>query len=181
MRYSSSGAFRIDFACSFWPAIAVPTIVKIPEPITAPMPSEVRLSHPSDFLRRFSGLLASEMSWSMLLVRKSCGSNRHRPRATVENSTLAGPFVQPVVQNMPGRNLCVSRASETSPFKSGWLGELQIRVALEQFLGPMVLEADGNPAVFAVAFDLDDGADAEFRMADALAYEWVARCAAGWE
>ena len=67
--------------------MAVPMTVKIPEPITAPMPSEVRLSQPSVFLSRFSGRSASEMSWSMLLVRKNCGSNRHLPRAT-EKRTL---------------------------------------------------------------------------------------------
>src|ERR1700676_3227239 len=59
--------------------MAVPITVKIPEPITAPIPSEVRLNHPSDFLSRFSGISESEMSLSMLLVRKSCGSNRHLP------------------------------------------------------------------------------------------------------
>src|SRR4029077_16269641 len=59
--------------------MAVPITVKIPEPITAPIPSEVRLNHPRDFLSRFSGISESEMSLSMLLVRKSCGSNRHLP------------------------------------------------------------------------------------------------------
>ena len=42
--------------------MAVPTTVKIPDPITAPMPSDVRLSQPSDFFRRISGLSASEIS-----------------------------------------------------------------------------------------------------------------------
>ncbi len=31
-------------------------MVKIPEPITAPMPSDVRLSQPSDFFKFFAGL-----------------------------------------------------------------------------------------------------------------------------
>src|SRR6267142_6153428 len=79
IKYCKRGAFRIEETCSFCPAIAVPTTVKIPDPITAPIPSDVRLSHPSDFFSRFSGLSASEMSWSMLLVRKNCGSNRHLP------------------------------------------------------------------------------------------------------
>src|SRR5258708_7951694 len=51
--------------------MAVPTMVKIPEPMTAPMPSEVRLSQPSDFLSRVSSFCESERSLSMLLQRKS--------------------------------------------------------------------------------------------------------------
>ena len=69
----------IELTCILWPAIAVPTTVKMPEPITAPIPSDVRLSQPSDFLRRFSGFSESEISRSMLLQRKSWDSNRHRP------------------------------------------------------------------------------------------------------
>ena len=73
------GSVQNGTGFNFCPAIAVPTTVKIPEPITAPMPSDVRLSQPSDFLSRFSGRSESEISWSMFLVRKSCGSNRHLP------------------------------------------------------------------------------------------------------
>ena len=60
--YSITVELKTELNCIFSPAIAVPTIVKIPDPITAPMPSEVRLSQPSDFFRRISGLSASEMS-----------------------------------------------------------------------------------------------------------------------
>src|SRR5437660_2992900 len=70
MRYSTSGALRIEEASNFWPAIAVPTIVKMPEPMTAPMPKEVRLSQPRDFFRRSSAPSQSEMSLSMFLRRK---------------------------------------------------------------------------------------------------------------
>src|SRR5260221_7042375 len=51
--------------------MAVPTIVKIPEPMTAPMPREVRLSQPKDFFNRNSAPSQSEISWSMFLRRKS--------------------------------------------------------------------------------------------------------------
>src|SRR6266404_2751738 len=51
--------------------MAVPTIVKIPEPITAPIPREVRLSQPKDFFNRNSAPSQSEISWSMFLRRKS--------------------------------------------------------------------------------------------------------------
>src|SRR5260221_11161281 len=50
--------------------MAVPTIVKIPEPMTAPMPREVRLSQPKDFFNRNSAPSQSEISWSMFLRRK---------------------------------------------------------------------------------------------------------------
>src|SRR5260221_14148498 len=56
---------------NFCPAMAVPTIVKIPEPMTAPMPREVRLSQPKDFFNRNSAPSQSEISWSMFLRRKS--------------------------------------------------------------------------------------------------------------
>src|SRR6266436_9912540 len=70
IRYCKRGAFKIDETCSFCPAIAVPTTVKIPEPITAPMPSEVRLSHPRDFFNRISAFSESDSSWSIPLQRK---------------------------------------------------------------------------------------------------------------
>src|SRR5258707_155305 len=71
IKYCKRGAFKIEETCSFCPAIAVPTTVKIPEPITAPMPSEVRLSHPSDFFNRISAFSESDSSWSMFLHRNS--------------------------------------------------------------------------------------------------------------
>src|SRR6516164_7719682 len=71
MRYCSSGALKTEETCSLCPAIAVPTIVKMPEPITAPIPREVRLNHPSDFFNLISAFSESESSWSMLLQRNS--------------------------------------------------------------------------------------------------------------
>src|SRR5229473_2272986 len=46
-------------------------MVKMPDPMTAPMPSEVRLSHPRDFFNRTSAFSESDMSWSIPLQRKS--------------------------------------------------------------------------------------------------------------
>src|SRR5580700_12277655 len=74
--------------------MAVPITVKIPEPITAPIPSEVRLNQPRDFFKRFSGSSESVMSWSMSFLRKSCEPNRHLPSAE-KNFTLCGGFAQP--------------------------------------------------------------------------------------
>jgi len=51
--------------------MAVPTTVKMPEPMTAPMPSEMSATGPSVFLRRVSGFSESEMSLSMDLRAKS--------------------------------------------------------------------------------------------------------------
>src|SRR5579863_1171100 len=84
------------------------------------------------FLRRFSGRSASEMSWSMLLVRKSCGSNRHLPRATEENSTLRDHLAQPVLQAAPLRSR-----------------DLQVCVTLEKFFGSVILEAHRKPSILA--------------------------------
>ena len=79
----------MELNCIFWPAIAVPITVKIPEPITAPMPSEVKLTAPSDFFSRLSGSCESEISLSMSLVRKICAPNRHLPlkRKKLYNAT----------------------------------------------------------------------------------------------
>ena len=53
--------------------MAVPMTVKIPEPMTAPMPSAVSETGPSVFLRAFSGHSESLISLSMDLRAKSCG------------------------------------------------------------------------------------------------------------
>src|ERR1700733_15566384 len=50
---------------NFSPAMAVPTTVKIPEPITAPMPNAVSDHGPSVFLRQCSGSSESRISLSM--------------------------------------------------------------------------------------------------------------------
>src|SRR5215470_4615390 len=59
-------------------------MVKIPEPMTAPMPSEVRLRQPRDFFNRISAFSESANSWSILLQRKSCDAThvlRSRPQS----------------------------------------------------------------------------------------------------
>jgi hypothetical protein len=57
---------------NFSPAMAVPMTVKIPEPITAPMPSAVSDQGPSVFLRQCSGSSESLISLSIDLVANSC-------------------------------------------------------------------------------------------------------------
>ena len=54
------------------PPIAVPMTVKIPLPMTAPMPSAVSETGPSVFFRACSGRSDSSMSLSMDLVAKIC-------------------------------------------------------------------------------------------------------------
>src|SRR5260370_24448462 len=56
---------------NFCPAIAVPMTVKMPEPITAPMPSAVSDTGPSVFLSFLSGCSESAISLSMDLQQKS--------------------------------------------------------------------------------------------------------------
>ena len=56
---------------NFCPAMAVPTTVKMPEPITAPIPSPVRDHGPSVFFSRCSGASESEISLSIDLHARS--------------------------------------------------------------------------------------------------------------
>jgi hypothetical protein len=53
------------------------------------------------------------------------------------------------------------------------LRQLQVRVPLDEFLGAIILKTDGQPALFAFAFDSDDRADAIFGMAYARADERI--------
>ena len=66
------------------PPMATPITVKMPEPMTAPMPSAVSETGPSDLRRARSGRSESAISLSMDLVAKIClGSvellNRSQP------------------------------------------------------------------------------------------------------
>jgi hypothetical protein len=61
----------MDEVSNFCPAMAVPTTVKMPEPMTAPMPSAVSDHGPSVFFSRCSGSSESEISLSMDLHAKS--------------------------------------------------------------------------------------------------------------
>jgi hypothetical protein len=54
------------------PPIATPITVKMPDPITAPIPSAVRETGPSVFFRACSGLSDSEISLSIDFVAKIC-------------------------------------------------------------------------------------------------------------
>src|SRR5437879_2335745 len=71
IRQSSNGALRMEEVSNFCPAIAVPMTVKIPEPITAPMPRAVSETGPSVFFRRRSGCSESDISLSIDLQQKS--------------------------------------------------------------------------------------------------------------
>src|ERR1700737_96834 len=69
IKYWSKGVLRIDLTGSCCPAIAVPIMVKMPEPMTAPIPREVRLTQPRDFFNLVSAFSESESNWSMPLQR----------------------------------------------------------------------------------------------------------------
>src|SRR5208337_4790708 len=66
----------MEETCIFCPAMAVPMTVKMPEPMTAPIPSEVKLSQPRDFFNLISAFSESDRSWSILLHRKRCEAKR---------------------------------------------------------------------------------------------------------
>ena len=61
----------MDGRSNFCPAMAVPITVKIPEPITAPIPNAVRDQGPRLFLRECSGSSESRISLSMDLRASS--------------------------------------------------------------------------------------------------------------
>jgi len=61
----------MDVVSNFCPAIAVPITVKIPDPITAPIPSAVKETGPRVFLSFRSGSSESEMSLSIDLQQKA--------------------------------------------------------------------------------------------------------------
>jgi hypothetical protein len=54
------------------PAIAVPMTVKMPDPMTAPIPSAVSDKGPSVFFRLWAGSSDSRISLSMDFVAKIC-------------------------------------------------------------------------------------------------------------
>jgi hypothetical protein len=60
----------MEVVSNFSPAIAVPITVKMPDPMTAPMPSAVSETGPSVFFRACSGRSDSAMSLSIDLVAK---------------------------------------------------------------------------------------------------------------
>src|ERR1700678_4253556 len=68
---SRTGALRTDLARKCSPAAAVPVTVKMPDPMTAPTPSAIKLQTPSDFFSRRSGSSEAAIRASMLLVRRS--------------------------------------------------------------------------------------------------------------
>src|SRR5690348_482197 len=61
----------MDEVSNFSPAIAVPITVKMPEPMTAPMPSEVRETGPRVLRNLRSGSSDSAISLSMDLQQKA--------------------------------------------------------------------------------------------------------------
>jgi hypothetical protein len=79
------GDFAQETVCEGLPPMAVPITVKIPEPMTAPMPRAVRETGPRDFLRACSGRSESEMSLSMDFV-----ANIWRARAQSSSARCIG-------------------------------------------------------------------------------------------
>ena len=66
----------MDLKLRVSPAAAVPVRMKMPEPITAPMPKAVRLHGPSVRRSFFSGSSEAAISASMLFVRKRLTARR---------------------------------------------------------------------------------------------------------
>jgi len=91
----------IEEVSNFSPAIAVPTTVKIPEPITAPTPSAVSESGPSVFFKQCSGRSESLISLSIDLVAKTCVPRCVAPAFEVWCTSLNTQKQQPMQANSP--------------------------------------------------------------------------------
>src|SRR5712675_1905171 len=164
----------MEETCSFWPAMAVPTTVKIPEPMTAPIPREVRLSQPSDFFNRRSGSSASEISLSIFLTRNRPESTRHHPTVMLNRGTWKLYLVEPVSATA-GTFRDVAMCAKTLYLEyAERLGPAEIRVSFHEFFCSVVGEADGKFALVAIAFNNDDRARAVGGVADTLADERIA-------
>ena len=81
------------------------------------------------------------------------------------------------VLTQDGATATLSRAAR-NPRREMWLGPGKIGKALDQFLGAVTGEADGQLALFVFAVDADDGADAVGGMAHALADQRIGIAAA---
>jgi hypothetical protein len=79
---------------NFSPEMAVPMMVKMPEPMTAPMPSEVSEMGPSVFLRLCSGFSDSLMSLSIDLQENTWGGSVRLLSAILLRGVYQGPRVQ---------------------------------------------------------------------------------------
>src|SRR5712692_8037742 len=97
----------MDETWSFWPAMAVPITVKIPDPMTAPIPRDVRLSQPRVFFKRRSGSSESEINRSIFLTRNSPEPTRHPPHAN-----LAEKLGHSTPQNYASQLLVQTRADK---------------------------------------------------------------------
>jgi hypothetical protein len=80
--------FRIDDVSNFSPEIAVPMTVKMPEPMTAPIPREVSETGPRVFFRRVSGFSDSAISLSMDLQASAWGLEDWRDRCPAPQITM---------------------------------------------------------------------------------------------
>src|SRR5258708_4165272 len=136
--------------------MAVPMIVKMPEPMTAPIPSEVRLSQPGDFFNRTSAFSESHMTWSIPLQRKSCEATdllRSRPGKPAESHhpmlfwSKKRPSIYPETVR---RATCCRLVFVT---RLSFLGLLKLRIALDEFLCAASGETYRDAAVFVIALD----------------------------
>ena len=99
---------------NFSPAMAVPTTVKIPEPITAPMPSAVSDHGPSVFLRQCSGSSESLISLSIDLVANSCFRSVSAPCAMPCSRYTSQKSPEGTTVISPGRQSWVVRTPDQS-------------------------------------------------------------------
>src|SRR5260370_16570435 len=147
----------------------VPTMVKIPEPITAPIPNDVRVNHPRDFFNRTSAFSESDSSWSIFLQRKSCDPThalRSRPAKTARTKSPGAVLrSESEPQFTPRRCIAQPPRDHSSRIHTGSSDLLELSVALDKLFGPAPRKTDGKAAIFILAFHAHDRSHAVIWMA----------------
>src|SRR5256885_13555635 len=158
----------MDFTCSFCPAMAVPMMVKIPEPITAPMPSDVRLTQPRVFFNRTSACSESESNWSMPLQRNKGDATRTLRFASDRR------FVPPpdALCRWDYAPQCTLRGAVAQHWVPA-LNVLQLGVAFDELLRSAAGKTNGKPAILVITLDTDDSSNPVVWMADFLSKERI--------
>src|SRR5712692_1658894 len=149
--------------------MAVPMMVKMPEPMTAPITSDVRLSHPRDFFNRTSAFSESDSSWSILLQRKSCDpthalrSRQGKPAESNHPARYMRSESEP--QFTPRRCIAQPPGGHSYLIHAGSSDLLELSVTFDKLFGAAPRKTHGKAAIFILAFHAHNRSDAVIGMA----------------
>ena len=128
--------------------------------MTAPMPSEVRLSQPRDFLKPLFRPVGVRDELVDALGAEKLRIQSSPSRATGKTLPCAVP--RATCPSGPPMHSLLIGSDGTEPGLRGGSSDLQIRVPLDQFLRAVILEADRQLPLLAFALHLDDRSDPYF-------------------